>query len=63
MGNDVLKTELGAGRMVFREGTLYLWTTNDSQKMLPENKAWRDLDFPLGLRPPYLPGRRTRLGH
>lgn len=60
----VLKTEMGAGRTVFREGTLCSWTASDleSQEMLPGNDTGRELDFPAGLEASESSGRRTRLG-
>lgn len=58
----VLKTEIGAGRRVFREGTLYSWTVShlEGQKMLPGNKAGLELDLPTRLEAIHFPG--TRLG-
>lgn len=47
----VLKTEIRAGRMVFREETQYSWTVRDleNQKMLPGNKAGIELGLPMRL--------------
>lgn len=47
----VLRTEVGAERTVFREGTLYSWATNDleSQEMLPGNEVAVEMYFPDGL--------------